>query len=1002
MRTKKRLYAVLLVLSMFVLLAVGAFAADGTGGTADDVRFTKKVVSVLYDNSGSMNYDEEDSSDTDNGYPSKNDYAVYAIQMLMSLLGEEDRLIITPMNNYSPFEVDLAASDRNAEIKNAADFLAGSIGGGTPSESIKSAVNQLVSLGLQSRDNLANEDSNIEYWVVIFTDGAFNYGVDSEAAIRKYIDAYPSLHTIYLGFVDAPDLGGSSLSNEYKFTSYTAKNPDTIVDVMQDIANQMSGRYTLPSAAYKIDGNKVTVNLDSYEYSFKNVSVIAQNCGASINSVTYSLGNVSVSQSCSITPYEELAKIGMQAGCSAVIKGDPYLYGGELTIEFSSPVTDVAILAEPALAIVHYFEYSDGGEYKRVDMQYINSNLSDEDSIRVGYEVYERAKGTQIDLDKLFGDVETKVTYAGNSYVCGEDFPLVVGINDIGVSVSVMSGKYTMYSSETCIVESDPTYYRIDAGDVSISAGANPQFVSEYTVYVDNRPIDSNLLKNGTYALEYKLTAPDGSSVEDAVPKISDNGKLVITKNLKFGEYGEYEEWVKVTSPEGITREQTRTVAYVPASLTLNVIENGELTMTEHQLSKNESTVKFELSADGVPISFDGSVVAYSLTVNGVDVTAYTGTESNMLSYTPSSSTLSTVPILQGDMDIELSVSLCTDASVSASAKSHISVESSSYSVENVSSPSKSVDRFALDDSQAVLYFRILRDGEQVGANDMQNLYSVGEITASDTGTFSKYFWLPCGLDVSFEEQSGGGVIAVRVVRDMPNPIQTFAAMLILNGEKTITVTCRGSEAQDSFDFAASNLWSYIWRILVILLIIHTILFLIGFIVCKNFVSGTYLRIRLPDDDSSKIGVSTKPVNLTFGEKWGWHFKRFIFMLPVLANQTGDIAFGKIEYKFTRGKEKDQIRFIRDMRSLEYTKMGNEAGLLYEAYLKEFRSKKYMGGTPRVKDSITAGAVRTMYRGNDVGAKVQNKECNLTQTPYGFYDSDNKLKEIIMFIRRKQ
>ena len=95
MKTRMKAVAVLLVfvclLSCLSILSGGA-AADSTSSTDEEVRYTKKIVSVLYDNSGSM-------TKTDNGTSvAREEYAIYSMQMLMSLLGPDDELIITPLN----------------------------------------------------------------------------------------------------------------------------------------------------------------------------------------------------------------------------------------------------------------------------------------------------------------------------------------------------------------------------------------------------------------------------------------------------------------------------------------------------------------------------------------------------------------------------------------------------------------------------------------------------------------------------------------------------------------------------------------------------------------------------------------------------------------------------------------------------------------------------------------------------------------------------------------
>ena len=88
-------------ISIFLILCVFAFlivCVPKTNVKAAETDYTKKVVSVVYDNSGSMQGD-------------KDAYATYSLQLLMGLLSERDELIITPLN-----ENDSAVTNINQSI----------------------------------------------------------------------------------------------------------------------------------------------------------------------------------------------------------------------------------------------------------------------------------------------------------------------------------------------------------------------------------------------------------------------------------------------------------------------------------------------------------------------------------------------------------------------------------------------------------------------------------------------------------------------------------------------------------------------------------------------------------------------------------------------------------------------------------------------------------------------------------------------------------------------
>ena len=515
---------------------------------AGDVRYTQKIVSVLYDNSGSMS-----SSN-------KNDYALYALQMLMALLDDSDILVITPMNSNlgtvtstsSGIEVNLSASDRNAELTNAltssSSFLSKTPSGGTPGSAIKVAVKQLEERGLKDRDNLATAAEDKEYWLVVLTDGVFNEQTDTygaDAVIESHITDFPSLRTIYLGLGgDSPDLSNSDLTKKLSFTPYRAATTDDIVSAMQSVANQLSGRYTLESKYYTVNGSTVTVDLNRCEVSFKNISVIAQDCGVKLVSAKHDGKNMNIAQPCVIVPKGLTNKI--KNGYSGVITGDPYLAGGTLILEFSGAVSadKLNILAEPALIIESYIEYKNGANWERTTMQYVNANLSKNDKIRVGYEVYEQSGVKIVDLNKLFGSCEASVTYAGNCYNVGEEIPLVVGNNEIGVLVSVMDGAYTMYSSIICIIEENPTYYRVEVkGDDAFSPSRKAQVV--FTVYSDNMPLSATMLSN--YQWKLTATAPNNANVNCSA-SVGADGKITADLSAISSVFGDYQLDITITS----------------------------------------------------------------------------------------------------------------------------------------------------------------------------------------------------------------------------------------------------------------------------------------------------------------------------------------------------------------------------------------------------------------------------------------------------------------------
>lgn len=574
MRFRVRMVACLtaLVCLLSCLSVFPAIAQDNNsvgGARSSDVRYTKKVVSVLFDNSGSM-------LDLDK----RNHYAKYALQMLMSLLNEEDTLIITPMNTDKGlavsstshgFEVNLKSGDRNAEINRVMNstFLSKNPNGGTPGASVGVAVDQLEERGLKDREHLGQSAEDLEHWLVVLTDGAFTGHSDHRIVdlFESHIADFPSMRTIFLGIgsEDAIKAAGylQPLTQKYMLSAYSASSSTEIVQEMQQIANQLSGRYALDNTLFSISGSTVTVDLSGTELAFKNVSVIAQNSGAKLTGATYNGSPVTVSDPCVITID---SVTGMKSGYTGVINGSPYLQGGKLVLEFNGTLdaNSVTVLAEPALSIQPYFEHYNGSAWERTTMQYINANLSSGDKIRIGYEVYEQATNKPIDLSKIFGKTEEQVTYAGNSYSIGQDIPLVVGNNEIGITVSVKDGAYKLITSMRCIIEDNPIFYRVEGEyDAAIDA-STLQANSVFTVFVNDKPLSKQELEKYTWTVT--AVAPDGSEAKvDAT--VGQDGKVSTVLHASFEKTGKYLITFTVTSSLGMSRVAEHTYDYSAGSM---------------------------------------------------------------------------------------------------------------------------------------------------------------------------------------------------------------------------------------------------------------------------------------------------------------------------------------------------------------------------------------------------------------------------------------------------
>ncbi len=997
MSKTKKIWIFTLVLALLCSLFLSISFWDVKDSKADDVRFSKKVVSVLFDDSGSM-------------VESRFAPAQYATQMLMSFLDEKDTLIITPLN-ASKFEVDLKVADREAVIKSVISnsFLGNSSGSGqTPSDKMDDAVYELVNRGMKPQDKLLEEDPDTEYWFIILTDGEFDNVSDmtyQENLIEGNIKNYPSMHTIHISLGSgAVSMKNSGLCNKYMFSAYTATNdlsgdtdndPNTesIVKVMQKIANQMSGRYELPSTAYTISGSTVTVDLDKCDFSLKSLTVMAQNCGAKISSATYNGNSITIDRQSVIKPQGALS---MKDGVSALIKGSPYLSGGTLVLEFTAPVNDISILVEPALYILPILMRYDGNDWVQTDMQYINSHLGKNDQIRVDYAVYEQAQGKEIDLETLFGTPETQVTYAGNRTKCGIPFSLVEGINEIGISISVMDGTYTLYASMTCVIEENPTYYRVEADYDDTIDNATYTGRTVYTVFANN--VAQTKAQLSDYTFEIKVTDFDGMEVPTTM-EIATDGKITVKSTVTAKKYGIYTEYFKVFNKQGLSRDFTIEKSYMPQSVEVKVVEGQDLTMSAHQFENNSSPIKFEMYSDGTKLDFGAWKFGYNVKLDGKDVTAQTTVDNGILIYVPKASDLDRVSL--GDKKAVLTVTDKNGQTLATSDPAVIKITATIFVVEALSTDDVSVDRFKLKDTDASLLFKITRDGEDLTVDELQQLLDQGQISVKDDGTFSGFIWLPCGTELSVKEVNGQAVVVVGAKSDIFSPIDTFLAMLIFSGREQITLSCNGGSASSHFVFGKSPIFEYIWRILVILFIIYLILYLIGFKKSEMFPSGTFICLSFSDGED--VRAQRKCVNIERSGIILWHIKRFfIFWKLTWIKQKGQKYFSMIETQFVKGKDGPQIGFRKQLVSVAYYAKANNDSTNFDKFVKAYKQKKYSGGKVQPSE-VSSDGLRAMYKiSNDKAAtKEKGHFVKLkNEAHFAQINEDGQIERVVFFVKK--
>lgn len=660
------------LLSAIAILPVNLAAAESNSSVAATQRKTQKIVSVVYDNSGSMATSINDP--TVNGTPSRADYALYAMKMLMSLLNEGDVLQIVPMNRFSANSLVLSGNNRQDQIDYEVSTGKFAPSGGTPLSSVDQALSGLANAGLKDSANLTTQDEDKEYWLFILTDGEFSgtSGPDSTATeINKRIGVYPSLKTIYFGFSDAAyDLRGTAFESELS-TPYKAGDGDELVAGMQKIAAQLSGRYGYTDYTFNGDpnatsGDTVVINLDSCKFPIKNLSVLALNCGATLASVSYqakgapsatALPENVITQKCVIDPTSNIPD--MLAGYSAVVNGDPYFSGGKLTLKFTNTVKKefLSIFVEPALILSPTFKVVDAsGKATPVDTDYITGGkVSKGDKLLVGY-ACQMADGSTINIKDAFNsEVSASVTYAGTTKAIPKgatetDITLVEGPNNITVSVNVEGVNYKMYTSVNCNILADQSSYKVVAEHDAEAFKTGGEATAIYKVFVNNAEKTPAQLKADGFTWYVEVTAPNGEITRVDEPEI--NGNIAYKVVAKSGVDGEYKVYFRVVSTLGWRMDETRYSYSVD-------IDTVEIRCTSPEtLNKGTSTAKAEFTVHYGSKQLDKTALAnYDVKLKFI---SYDGAESELTPTVDDSGKISAdvniVPDVYGDFKVVISV----------------------------------------------------------------------------------------------------------------------------------------------------------------------------------------------------------------------------------------------------------------------------------------------------------------------------------------------------------
>lgn len=963
--------------------------------------YTEKVVAVVYDNSGSMNQEKRSPN------------AKYALQALVSIFDSDDTMSIFPLNPSTSSEgiaVDLSSDNRDAvidEIIANKRFTPGShnSGIGTPPEAVGYATDWLANMGMNKLEPVYGK----EYWLVILSDGDFTSSKNTSTIIREEISGYIGLQTIYFGISASEKMKIDDLVKENSaVTAYYTDGTDDIISAMRELSNQVTGRYTLPKGV-SINGNKVEIDLKDCSFSISSIAVLAEaddpDKNIELTNIDCATVDLTNKRACSISIHEDKVN---KSGYSSVIlpkDSDKYLNKDFVTLTFNTKIKTLSVLVEPSIILDSELQYlNSNNEWEEITVDVINTSFKKGETIKPVFKLLDGKTGKN--LTNVLGDVQASVSYNGKTYNYNQGFNLEVGKKEVSLSVTIDIGgsKYVLYNSWLCDIDENPNNFRVVSNVTKDYNGNKGKVKVDYTVY-SNYSNDKKLTADdfsGTspkYTWELiELKDPRGNDFEYESCLVNSDGTISLIYKYDQNLFGSYSSKIKVVC------EENKRYRFGESQLNLEIQElvlsqGSGITLTTNQVIDNTSAIEFMLTTSGQDLPFSNSMIGYELKVGGMDVTKKATINGNVLRFVPNSDNLSSTMLGVGERNVELKVWLKDKPSITASSSCKLSIINSTYVVEVVEENNK-VDIYNLANCKAKLKYRISLDGEYFTTEELRKGLESGQITLS----YKKFGWellLPPEVTTEIKETNGEAYIECSLNTSWWKPISSLVSSFIITGEKAVTVEIAGRNGIGSFDLTPVGIFSRIWRWVVILLIlyviVHIILWIIGFFIAKPLPKGFIVKIIMGSFAISEITLKASKVNFEKKLKIIWHIKRFIPFKEFMNQPL--LKVSKVQFIIDENKQ-ERMFTVGDI--YEYSLINSPGDDNYDELIDLIgRCRKYnpktKGKNPKLSKPIKTKPCEDLF--DDKDKLIPSKQKISIGGYFARKDDKGKLIEILFFVK---
>lgn len=425
----------------------------------------KKVINIVYDDSGSMVNGSETDVSVASAYVATWAQAKYSLEMFTAMLNNDDVLNIFCMSDSGELTKSIKGAEKNKGVSDLHDnFKTGDYSVLTPIQTLNNAYKALSD----------KKYDGYEKWLVVLTDGAFTVSNKSgdlvkDSNVSSTLSSYGKSLNGNLIYIP---IGGSA--REYNADTYTQLKASS----GEEILNQLKSATEL--IYYQRDKKEVSETSLNLGVSMKKIIVFAQGAGVEIQSV--SKGKISNNISVMYTQADKAVNYSSSgktfSGNESKIKTDTSLQGvvatiepngeyiepGQLNIVFGdAKPKSFTIYYEPAVKT--YFSLTkDGVEYLSSENETTGGSLNPgtyrlEAYIADAYLTDENGKPADVSLASEIQDIAFDVEFSGSGienssqkYTAeqlknGVDIKLNRGEIDCKSAASILNGKYDIDTS---------------------------------------------------------------------------------------------------------------------------------------------------------------------------------------------------------------------------------------------------------------------------------------------------------------------------------------------------------------------------------------------------------------------------------------------------------------------------------------------------------------------------------------------------------------------------